>query len=78
LPWPGLTRKRISRQGALPTWVNGWGAWYNTLGPLSGGAVAATAGIAWVFAMTAVLLTLNFVWVWMRVPEVNDDTPPSA
>jgi len=40
--------------------------------------VAATAGIAWVFAMTAVLLTLNFVWVWMRVPEVNDDTPPSA
>ncbi len=41
----------------------------NSLGPISGGAVAATAGIHWVFAMTAALLTLNLVWVWARVPE---------
>lgn len=41
----------------------------NTLGPLTGGAIAATAGIDFVFAVTAVLLALNFVWVWLRVPD---------
>lgn len=43
----------------------------NTLGPLTGGAIAATAGIHWVFAVTAVLLALNFVWVWLRVPDAR-------
>ncbi len=41
----------------------------NTLGPLTGGAVAATAGINWVFAVTATLLTANLVWVWLAVPD---------
>jgi MFS transporter, DHA1 family, multidrug resistance protein len=41
----------------------------NTLGPLSGGSVAATVGINWVFALTATLLVLNLVWVWAKVPE---------
>jgi DHA1 family multidrug resistance protein-like MFS transporter len=41
----------------------------NTLGPLTGGAIAATAGINLVFAVTAVLLAINFIWVWMKVPE---------
>jgi len=43
----------------------------NTLGPLSGGAVAATAGINWVFVMTATLLMLNLAWVWAKVPEAG-------
>lgn len=41
----------------------------NTLGPLTGGVVAATIGIRYVFVVTAVLLTLNLVWVWFTVPE---------
>ena len=43
----------------------------NTLGPLCGGAVAATVGIQWVFAMTGSLIVLNLLWVWRKVPEVN-------
>jgi DHA1 family multidrug resistance protein-like MFS transporter len=41
----------------------------NTLGPLTGGVVAATIGIRYVFSVTAVLLMLNLVWVWFTVPE---------
>jgi DHA1 family multidrug resistance protein-like MFS transporter len=41
----------------------------NSLGPLTGGAVAATFGIQWVFVVTAVLLLANLVWVWATVPE---------
>lgn len=41
----------------------------NTLGPLTGGVVAATAGINWVFAMTAAMLTANLLWVWRAVPD---------
>ncbi len=43
----------------------------NTLGPLSGGAIAATVGIRWVFAVTAVLVLANLIWVWAKVPEVG-------
>ena len=42
-----------------------------SLGPLSGGAIAATLGLHWVFLVTAVLLGLNLVWVWATVPEVR-------
>ena len=42
-----------------------------SLGPLSGGAIAATMGLHWVFLITATLLTINLVWVWMKVPEVR-------
>ncbi len=41
----------------------------NTMGPLTGGVVAATAGINWVFAMTAAMLLANLVWVWLAVPD---------
>jgi DHA1 family multidrug resistance protein-like MFS transporter len=44
----------------------------NTLGPITGGVVAATAGIAWVFAVTAAMLVVNAAWVWLTVPEVSD------
>ena len=43
----------------------------NTLGPLTGGLVAATIGIRFVFAVTAVLLTLNLLWVYFAVPEAG-------
>ena len=44
----------------------------NTLGPLMGGSVAATFGINYVFAATATLLTVNLVWVYLKVPEIAD------
>ena len=40
-----------------------------SLGPLSGGMIAATAGLNWVFLVTATLLTANLVWVFFKVPE---------
>lgn len=45
----------------------------NSLGPLTGGGVAATLGIRWVFVVTTVLLATNLVWVWFTVPELRDD-----
>lgn len=46
----------------------------NTTGPLAGGAIAATIGINWVFAVTGALIALNFLWVWWKVPEVKTET----
>ena len=42
-----------------------------SLGPLSGGVIAATLGLHWVFLVTAILLGANLVWVWAKVPEVR-------
>jgi DHA1 family multidrug resistance protein-like MFS transporter len=42
-----------------------------SLGPLSGGAIAATLGLRWVFLVTAILLACNLVWVWAKVPELK-------
>jgi len=47
----------------------------NTLGPLTGGFIAATVGIRWVFAVTAVLLVANLLWVWFAVPEAGAAPP---
>src|SRR5580704_10897488 len=44
----------------------------NSTGPIAGGAIAATVGINWVFAVTGALLAVNFLWVWFKVPEVKD------
>ena len=44
----------------------------NSLGPVTGGAMAASFGIRWVFVVTAVLLVANLVWVWLTVPEPGD------
>jgi MFS transporter, DHA1 family, multidrug resistance protein len=41
----------------------------NSLGPLSGGAVAAAFGLRWVFLITAAVLLANLIWVYHRVPE---------
>ena len=43
------------------------------MGPLAGGAIAASVGINWVFAVTGALLALNFLWVWWKVPEVKSE-----
>ncbi len=45
----------------------------NSLGPLTGGAIAATIGLRWVFLITAGLLLANLVWVYFTVPEYVDD-----
>ena len=42
-----------------------------SLGPLCGGAIAATAGVRWVFLVGAVLLAANLAWVWSKVQEVR-------
>ena len=45
-----------------------------SLGPLSGGIIAATIGLRWVFLVTAILLAANLAWVWAKVPEVRADS----
>jgi MFS transporter, DHA1 family, multidrug resistance protein len=44
----------------------------NSIGPLSGGAVAAARGVRWVFLVTAAVLLANLLWVYCRVPEYAD------
>src|SRR5229473_1779003 len=46
----------------------------NSLGPLMGGAVAASFGLSWVFLLTAAVMAANLVWVYYRVPEYRDPT----
>jgi DHA1 family multidrug resistance protein-like MFS transporter len=41
----------------------------NSLGPLTGGGVAAALGLRWVFLITAAVLLANWLWVYWRVPE---------
>jgi DHA1 family multidrug resistance protein-like MFS transporter len=47
----------------------------NSLGPLTGGGIAAWAGIRWVFAITTLLLAANWLWVWLTVAELQEDGP---
>ena len=47
----------------------------NSLGPLTGGTVAAELGIRWVFVVTTVLLAANLLWVWFTVPELQERPP---
>jgi DHA1 family multidrug resistance protein-like MFS transporter len=44
----------------------------NSIGPLSGGAVAAAFGVRWVFLVTAAVLFANLLWVYCSVPEYVD------
>jgi DHA1 family multidrug resistance protein-like MFS transporter len=44
----------------------------NSLGPLTGGAVAAAFGLRWVFLVTAAVLLANLLWVYLKVPEYAD------
>jgi DHA1 family multidrug resistance protein-like MFS transporter len=44
----------------------------NSMGPLLGGAIAASFGLHWVFLMTAIVMAANLVWVYYRVPEFRD------
>jgi DHA1 family multidrug resistance protein-like MFS transporter len=44
----------------------------NSLGPLTGGTIAAGFGIRWVFVVTTVLLAANLVWVWFTVEELRE------
>lgn len=44
----------------------------NSMGPLTGGGVAATLGLRWVFVVTAGLLLANLVWVYFTVPEYTE------
>jgi DHA1 family multidrug resistance protein-like MFS transporter len=44
----------------------------NSLGPVTGGAVAASFGLHWVFLVTAILLGLNLAWVYFGVREPTE------
>jgi DHA1 family multidrug resistance protein-like MFS transporter len=44
----------------------------NSMGPLTGGLIAAGLGIRFVFVMTAALMVANSVWVYLKVPEYKD------
>jgi len=44
----------------------------NSLGPLTGGTVAASLGLRWVFLVTAAVLITNLVWVAVTVPRSAD------
>ena len=44
----------------------------NSLGPLTGGLLAASLGLRWVFAVTTLLMVVNLVWVWFTVPEYKE------
>ncbi len=50
----------------------------NSLGPLTGGAVAAAFGLRWVFLMTGLVLLANLVWVYLRVPEYAEEEDKKA
>jgi MFS transporter, DHA1 family, multidrug resistance protein len=41
----------------------------NSMGPLTGGGVAAVFGLRWVFLVTAAVLFLNLVWVYYSVDD---------
>ena len=41
----------------------------NSLGPLTGGAVAAAFGLRWVFLVTAAVLLANLLWVYYKVDD---------
>ncbi len=44
----------------------------NSLGPLTGGGVAATLGLRWVFLVTGGVLIANLIWVAIAVPRSAD------
>jgi predicted MFS family arabinose efflux permease len=44
----------------------------NSLGPLTGGVIAASFGLRWVFVVTASLLLVNLVWVYFKVDEYRE------
>lgn len=44
----------------------------NSMGPMTGGSVAAVLGLRWVFLVTAGLLLANLVWVFFTVQELPE------
>ena len=44
----------------------------NSVGPLTGGAVAAAFGLRWVFVVTAATLLGSLLWTWRAVPADRD------
>jgi MFS transporter, DHA1 family, multidrug resistance protein len=48
----------------------------NSMGPLSGGAIAAAFGLRWVFLLTGLVLLANCLWVFYRVPEYRNAGSP--
>ncbi|MFC0407629.1 MFS transporter [Roseomonas elaeocarpi] len=49
----------------------------SSMGPFTGGTVAALAGIRWVFVLTGTLFLVNLVWVWRVVPDLRAGDAPA-
>ena len=47
----------------------------NSLGPMTGGGIAAVLGLRWVFVFTSLLFVVNWLWVYRSVPEI---VPPAS
>ena len=47
----------------------------NSVGPMTGGAVAAAFGLRWVFLVTAAMLLGSLAWTWHAIPA-DRDLPP--
>ncbi len=43
----------------------------NSLGPITGGGIAAVLGLRWVFVVTAIMFLGNWAWVYVAVPELK-------
>ncbi len=41
----------------------------NSMGPMTGGGIAALFGLRWVFVFTSALFLINWIWVYRSVPE---------
>ncbi|MGH7210048.1 MAG: MFS transporter, partial [Acetobacteraceae bacterium] len=63
---PGSQRGTVYGMTASATFLG------NSLGPLTGGAIAAVISIRFVFVVTAALLVATWVWVYFTVPEYTD------
>jgi DHA1 family multidrug resistance protein-like MFS transporter len=50
----------------------------NSLGPLTGGAIAASLGLRWVFLLTAAVMAANLVWVYYKVDEYREQPRVTA
>jgi MFS transporter, DHA1 family, multidrug resistance protein len=50
----------------------------NSMGPLTGGAVAAAFGLRWVFLVTAAVLLANLLWVYYTVDDKSVLTPANS
>jgi len=66
------TQVREERLGFALGWLSTGQLVGSSLGPFTGGSIAAMAGIRWVFVLTGTLFLANLLWVYLVVPEARN------